>query len=328
MSRVQSIPPAEPQRDAPLHAVTVRTQMSETFLAFRALIEQVRLALRDGRRLVRQLIALCATSKRASRVQSTSDPVPLVLVPLVVLASATEREEVELDNLVQSLSAEGYETAHRGHHWTVYTAIPDRRNSVSRRLRTREQRRSVSRLEANRCEDDGAEPARPGFCPSSTVMRGPQTVNARKHPGSQTATVLIVDDDPATVDTFAQVLRLEGYDVRTALSAEDGMRAVDESAPDVIFLDYNMPVANGAEFLRRLRACEGHCDTPVAVVTGDYTLDDAPGTELHQLGARLVFKPLFVTELVDLTTRLLVGRRSGLGMRPPTDTGEQHRMHL
>jgi CheY-like chemotaxis protein len=301
--------------------------MSEVVLAFRALIEQVRLALRDGRRLVRELIALCGTSKRASPVQLTSDPVPLVRVPLVVLASATEREHVELDNLAQSLSAEGYEIAHRGHHWTVYTSIPDRRNSVSRRLRTREQRRSVSRFEANRCDNDSAEPARPGFCPSSTVMHGPQTVNARKHPGSQTATVLIVDDDPAIVDTFAQVLRLEGYDVRTALSAEDAMRAVDEGGPDAILVDYNMPVANGAEFLRRLRACEGHCDTPVAIVTGDCTLDDAPGTELHQLGARLVFKPLFVTELVDLTARLLVGRRSGHGMRPPTDTGEQHRMH-
>ena len=85
-------------------------------------------------------------------------------------------------------------------------------------------------------------------------MHGPQTVNARKHPGSQTATVLIVDDDPATVDAFAQVLRLEGYDVRTALSAEDGMRAVDESGPDAILVDYNLPVVNGAEFLRRLRA--------------------------------------------------------------------------
>jgi CheY-like chemotaxis protein len=327
MSRIRTISPAEPRRDEPLQAVTARTRMSEIFLTFRSLIEQVRLALRDGRRLVRQLIALCATSRRAGRVQLTSDPAPLVLVPLVVLASATEREHVELDHLAQSLSAEGYEIAHRGHHWTVYTAIPDRRNSVSRRLRTREQRRSVSWFEANRCDSDTAA-GRTGFSPSSTVVHWPQTVNPRKQPGSQMATVLIVDDDPAIVDTFAQVLRLEGYDVRTALSAEDGMRAVDESGPDAILVDYNLPVVNGAEFLRRLRACEGHRDTPVAVVTGDDTLDDAPGTELHQLGARLAFKPLGATALVDLTARLLVGRPTGNGIRPPTDTGEPHRMHL
>jgi DNA-binding response OmpR family regulator len=136
-------------------------------------------------------------------------------------------------------------------------------------------------------------------------------VHARKQPGAQTATVLIVDDDPATVDIFAQVLRLEGYEVRTALSAEGGMRAVHSvhaSRPDAILVDFRLPVANGVEFLRRLRACEG--DTPVAVVTGDYSLDDTIGTELHQLGARVAFKPLWVAELVDLTSRLLAGRSS------------------
>jgi two-component system, OmpR family, response regulator len=135
-------------------------------------------------------------------------------------------------------------------------------------------------------------------------------VHARKQPGAQTATVLIVDDDPATVDIFAQVLRLEGYEVRTALSAEGGMRAVHASRPDAILVDFRLPVANGVEFLRRLRACEGHRDTPVAVVTGDYSLDDTIGTELHQLGARVAFKPLWVAELVDLTSRLLAGRAS------------------
>jgi CheY-like chemotaxis protein len=137
-----------------------------------------------------------------------------------------------------------------------------------------------------------------------------RTIHARTHPGVQRATVLIVDDDLATVDIFAQVLRLEGHDVRTARSAEDGMRAVQESGPDVILVDYNLPAANGAEFLRRLRACKGHRDTPVAVVTGDYSLDDTPGTELHQLGARVAFKPLWVAELVDLTSQLLEGRAS------------------
>jgi hypothetical protein len=48
----------------------------------------------------------------------------------------------------------------------------------------------------------------------------------------------------------------------------------------------------------------------VAVVTGDYPLDDSVATELHQLGARAAFKPLLVAELVDLTRRLLAGRAS------------------
>jgi hypothetical protein len=145
----RGLPLGARQRDTPHHAVTARTQVNEILLAFRALIEQVRLVVRDGRRLIRQIIALCATSTRKSRVQMTSDPVPLVLVPLVVLASTTEREQVELHDLVQSLSADGYQTAHRGHQWIVYTKITDRRKSDIGRFRktAREQRRSANRFE-------------------------------------------------------------------------------------------------------------------------------------------------------------------------------------
>ena len=75
---------------------------------------------------------------------------------------------------------------------------------------------------------------------------------------SPVRTVLIVDDDPPTVDIFAAVLRLEGFEVRTALSTESGMRAVQASRPDAILIDFNMPLASGLEFLRRLRADEWH----------------------------------------------------------------------
>ena len=141
----------------------------------------------------------------------------------------------------------------------------------------------------------------PAEAPSTT-----KTFPARKHAGAHPPTV---DDDFATVDTFAQVLRLEGYEVRTALSAEGGMRAVQASRPDAILVDFRMPLANGVEFLRQLRTDEGHRDTPVAIVTGD-SLDDSVATEVHQLGARVAFKPLLVPELVDLTRRLLAGRAS------------------
>jgi CheY-like chemotaxis protein len=251
-------------------------------------------------------------------------------VPLVVLASTTEREQVELHDLVQSLSAEGYQTAHRGRQWIVYTKITDRRKPGIGRFRktAREQRRSVNRFESSRCDSDRAEPASSGVYPPSIVMDGPRTVNAGKHPRSQAATILIVDDDPTTADTFGQVLRLAGYEVRTALSAESGMRAVHESGPDAILVDYNLPVANGVEFLRRLRACEEHRDTPVAIVTGDYSVDDSVGTELHQLGARVAFKPLSSAELVDLTSRLLAGRHSIHDVDTPSEFDEDHRIHL
>jgi len=45
--------------------------------------------------------------------------------------------------------------------------------------------------------------------------------------------------------------------------------------------------------------------TPVAIVTGDYLLDDSVSTELRELGAELRFKPLWLDDLVGLARTLL-----------------------
>ena len=104
--------------------------MNEVRLAFRALLEQVRLVLRDGRRLISRLIAACEPSKRSNSVQLTSRPTPRASVPLIVLRPTTDREQIELNDLAQSLSAEGYQVAPRGPQWVVFTEIDDRRKSV------------------------------------------------------------------------------------------------------------------------------------------------------------------------------------------------------
>ena len=53
--------------------------------------------------------------------------------------------------------------------------------------------------------------------------------------------VLIIDDDEATTQTFARVLRLEGHEVRTALDAEAGLREALIETPDAIIVDLRMP---------------------------------------------------------------------------------------
>jgi DNA-binding NtrC family response regulator len=117
--------------------------------------------------------------------------------------------------------------------------------------------------------------------------------------------VLIIDDDLAVTQTFASMLRLEGHEVRTALDAETGLQQVRSEHPDAIIVDLRMPLINGLGFLYRLRADEQYVETPVAIVTGDYTLDDSISRELQELGARLHFKPLWLEDLVDLTHDLL-----------------------
>lgn len=120
-----------------------------------------------------------------------------------------------------------------------------------------------------------------------------------------TSKILIVDDDEGVTQTFARMLRLEGYQVRTAVSAEKGLAEAAEGRPDAIILDLRMPLLDGLGFLRRLRAHDDHRETPVAIVTGDYFLDDAVSNELQELGAELRFKPLWLEDLVGLARNLL-----------------------
>ena len=123
--------------------------------------------------------------------------------------------------------------------------------------------------------------------------------------GNDKATILIVDDDEGVTTTFARMLRLEGFEVRTALNAETGLREAEASLPDAIILDLRMPLVDGLGFLRRLRAHDEQRETPVAIVTGDYFLDDTVSSELRQLGAELKFKPLWLDDLVGLARDLL-----------------------
>jgi len=123
--------------------------------------------------------------------------------------------------------------------------------------------------------------------------------------GPSMSRILIVDDDEGVTQTFARMLRLEGYQVRTAVNAEKGLQEADLSRPDAIILDLRMPLVDGLGFLRRLRARDGQRSTPVAIVTGDYFLEDSVSTELRELGAQLRFKPLWLEDLVGLARNLL-----------------------
>ncbi len=123
------------------------------------------------------------------------------------------------------------------------------------------------------------------------------------------AKVLIIDDDEAVTETFARMLRIEGHEVRTAHDAESGLREAHESLPDAIIVDLRMPLINGLGFLYRLRSDVRHQGTPVAIVTGDYCLDDGISRELTDLGAQLHYKPLWLEDLVELAYALLTTDR-------------------
>ena len=123
------------------------------------------------------------------------------------------------------------------------------------------------------------------------------------------ARILVVDDDDGTLETYARGLRLINYEVVAAQGAEAGWREISARRPDAILLDLRMPPPDGLEFLRRVRGCAETRNTPVAIITGDYLLNDlVTPRQLAELGATVYFKPLWLEELSSIVRKLLKGR--------------------
>ncbi len=101
------------------------------------------------------------------------------------------------------------------------------------------------------------------------------------------------------------MLTLEGFRVVKALNADAGLVEVDTAKPHAVILDLRMPIRDGLQFLRAMRERQDHTATPVAIVTGDYFLDDGVSNELQALGAVVRFKPLWLEDLVALAHKLL-----------------------
>jgi DNA-binding response OmpR family regulator len=122
--------------------------------------------------------------------------------------------------------------------------------------------------------------------------------------------LLIVDDDEGVTQTFAGILRLEGHQVRAAANAFDGLREFESFHPDGIILDLRMPLINGLGFLYRLRTFAEGRHIPVAIITGDCSLDEESTNEIRSLGAELWMKPLWTEDLIVIADKLLTKRAS------------------
>ena len=118
--------------------------------------------------------------------------------------------------------------------------------------------------------------------------------------------ILLVEDDPAVSQTFERMLRLAGYDVVAASNASAGLRAMDAAAPAAVLVDLRMPSMDGLEMVRKIREREtnGH-RTPIAVITGDYFLEETIRPRLIALQAELYFKPLWLNDLLQILDKLI-----------------------
>ena len=81
------------------------------------------------------------------------------------------------------------------------------------------------------------------------------------------AKILLVDDEPDILEILKYNLRKEGYDVATAGNGEEGLKRAEEFQPDLIILDIMMPVMDGVEVCRQLRAKPEFNNTIITFLT-------------------------------------------------------------
>jgi len=79
--------------------------------------------------------------------------------------------------------------------------------------------------------------------------------------------ILVVEDNPKNLKLVRDVLTHSGYEVIEATSGEDGVRLADESCPDLILMDLQLPGIDGAEALRQIRASDRNPGVPIVAVT-------------------------------------------------------------
>jgi excisionase family DNA binding protein len=132
---------------------------------------------------------------------------------------------------------------------------------------------------------------------------GPGTPPAPSGPRSGPL-VLIVDDDERLREYVRVNLEAEGYEVREAGSAEEGLEALGERSPDLILLDVMMPQVDGWETLRRIQEHTGVGAIPVIMFSGK--VDERSAAEADQRGVQgFIGKPFDPRDLIESTKQQL-----------------------
>jgi two-component system OmpR family response regulator len=119
--------------------------------------------------------------------------------------------------------------------------------------------------------------------------------------------VLVVDDESTLAELMSMALRMERWEVRTALDGTSAVRTAREFRPDVVVLDVMLPDFNGLEVLRRLRT--DLPGLPVLFLTAKDAVEDRIAG-LTAGGDDYVTKPFSLEEVVLRLRGLL--RRTGV----------------
>ncbi|MBU4374390.1 MAG: response regulator [Euryarchaeota archaeon] len=115
--------------------------------------------------------------------------------------------------------------------------------------------------------------------------------------------IMVVDDEPDTVDLIKLVLETEGFEVIPAFSGRECLEKLKVERPAAVLLDIMMPEMDGWEVFHKIK--ERYHNLPVAILTvRDKDIDKMVG--LHVLKADdYIIKPFGRQELIDRVKKII-----------------------
>jgi CheY-like chemotaxis protein len=122
------------------------------------------------------------------------------------------------------------------------------------------------------------------------------------------ATVLVVDDEYGIADLLEAVLVDEGHRVLTASNGKHGLSVMEKEKPDVIFLDYMMPIMDGAAMLSHMKSNPDLRNTPVVMMS---SIPEATVAERCKGYVLFLRKPFNVFHVIEVVNNLTGSGSSG-----------------
>src|SRR5580765_3424671 len=130
--------------------------------------------------------------------------------------------------------------------------------------------------------------------------------------------VLLVDDYPDAREMYTEYLEFSGYEVIGAGNGLEALQRAVDASPDIILMDLSLPVMDGWEATRRLKADQRTASIPVVALTGHALAGISEGAKKAGCDA-FVTKPCLPEDLVKEIRKVLderasttkKGRRSG-----------------
>ena len=116
--------------------------------------------------------------------------------------------------------------------------------------------------------------------------------------------ILIVEDEPAILESLEFILRRCGWTVGHACDGEAALEKAYRDRPRVMLLDIMLPKRNGLDVLRQMRADETLCDTPVLMLTASGQQYDRTAAEGLKADG-FITKPYANSDVVAAVRELL-----------------------